>query len=115
MPKKIAYKRIGKFGKSEYLIPLAYLHLLWKKETEKAICCGDYNGQTNKDGSPRIYIFGWIPKSQIIEINSEKYVPAWIVDNWGWSHLQFTDWINGDYRHESWEVKELPENEGGTK
>ena len=39
MEKKIAYERMGKFGKPEYLIPLKCLPLVQKKESEKAYCC----------------------------------------------------------------------------
>lgn len=109
MEKKIAYERIGKFGKPEYLIPLKCLSLVQKKETEKAYCCGEYTGFTYKDGNPQIQVFGWIPKSQVVEIEGEKYISAWIPDNWRITHLQFTQWINKEYwRHDgSWEVRKL--------
>lgn len=109
MEKKIAYERMGKFGKTEYLIPLKCLPLVQKKESEKAYCCGEYTGFTYKDGNPQIDIFGWIPKSQLVEIEGEKYIPAWIPDNWRITHLQFTRWINEEYfRHNgSWEVRKL--------
>lgn len=109
MEKKIAYERKGKFGNSEYLIPLKCLNLIQKKETEKAYCCGEYDGGYYKDGNPKITIFGWIPKSQIIKINDESFIPAWIPDGWRWSHFQFTRWINKEYwRHDGdWEVRKF--------
>lgn len=102
---KIAYQRQGKFGK-EFLIPLKYLPIARKKETEKAICCGYHTGFYYKDGNPQIQIFGFIPKSQIITIEGEQCVPAWILDKWG-SDTQYTNWINSDYAHREWEVKEI--------
>ena len=109
MEKKIAYKRVGKFGKSEYLVPMSCLPLVQKKETEKAFCCGRYTGYIYKDGNPQIQVFGWVPKSQVIEIEGEKYIPAWIPDGWHWSHLQFTKWINEEYwrYNGTWEVRDI--------
>ena len=107
MTKKIAYERKGKFG-NEYLIPLNILTLISSKETEKALACGDYEG-VYKDGNPKYTIFGWIPKSQLVEIEGEKYIPAWIPDNWRITDLQFTKWINEEYwRHDGgWEVRKI--------
>jgi len=107
--KKIAYERIGKFGKSEYLIPLKCLPLIQKKETEKAYCCSEYECGCYKDGNPKVAIFGWIPKSQIVKIEDAEYLPAWIADNWNYTHLQFTNWINREsWRIDgSWEVRKL--------
>lgn len=108
MNKKIAYERKGKFG-NEYLVPLTCLTLVQKKETEKAFCCGEYTGFTYKDGNPQIQIFGFIPKSQLVKINDESFVPAWIIDRWNITHLQFTRWINSEcYKiNGSWEVRKL--------
>lgn len=107
MTKKIAYERKGKFG-NEYLIPLNILTLISSRETEKALACGDYEG-LYKDGNPKYTIFGWIPKSMIVEIEGEKFIPAWIVDKWNYTHLQFTQWINEEYwRYDgSWEVRKI--------
>lgn len=108
MVKKIAYERVGKFGKSEYLIPLKYLNLIAKKETEKSYACGEFEG-VNKNGDPKYTVFGWVPKSMLVEIEGEKFVPTWIIDQWNWTHLQYTQWINEDYwrSNGSWEVKKL--------
>ena len=103
---KIAYQRQGRFGK-EFPIPLKYLPIVQKKETEKAICCGEYTGFTYKDGNPQIQIFGFIPKSQIIDIEGEQCIPAWILDKWNYTHMQYTNWINSDYAHRDWEVRSI--------
>lgn len=107
MTKKIAYERKGKFG-NEYLIPLNVLTLISSRETEKALACGEYEG-LYKDGKPKYTIFGWIPKSMIVEIEGEKFIPAWIVDKWNYTHLQFTRWINEEYYkyNGSWEVRKI--------
>ena len=89
MEKITAYKRAGKFG-DEYLIPLKCLELLRKKETEKAYCCGEYTGYTYKDGNPQIHIFGYVPKSMLVKVGEEFFVPTWIIDKWNYTHLQFT-------------------------
>ena len=109
MKKTIAYKRAGKFGKPEYLIPMSCLSFIQNKESEKAYCCGEYTGFIYKDGNPQIHIFGWIPKSQVVEIEGEKFVPTWIMDSWHYTHLNFTQWINKEYWRIDghWEVKEL--------
>lgn len=108
MAKVIAYKRPGKFGKDEFLVPMSCLQIIRKKETEKAYCCGEYTGYTYKDGNPQVHIFGWIPKSQLVDINGEKFVPTWIIDKWNYTHLQYTDWIISDWRKEKWDVREMP-------
>ena len=109
MEKKIAYERMGKFGKSEYLIPLKCLPILQKKESEKALCCGQYTGFTYKDGNPQVNVYGWIPKSQLIEIEGEQYLPAWVCDNWRVSGFEYTQWINSEYwrRDGAWEVRKI--------
>jgi len=103
---KNAYQRKGKFG-VEFLIPTKYLPIVQKKETEKAICCGEYTGFYYKDGNPQIQIFGFVPKSQIVNINGEQCVPAWILDKMGVTDMQYTRWINSDYAHREWEIKEV--------
>lgn len=113
MEKIICYERKGKFGKNEYLIPLSCLPIIQKKETEKALCCGEYSGTCYKDGNPKIYIFGWIAKSMLVKINGEDFVPAWMIDRFNYTHLQYTDWINREYwKHDGhWEVKKFEEVE----
>ena len=107
MNKIVCYKRDGKFGKPEYLIPLSCLPIVQKRETEKAMCCGEYTGYTYKDGNPQIDIFGWIAKSMIVKINNEDFVPTWMIDKFNYTHLQYTNWINSDWRGEKWEVRDF--------
>ena len=107
MAKTIVYKRNGKFG-PEFLIPVNYFPILEKKETPKALCCGEYNGFTYKNGDPVVYVYGWIPKSQIVEIKGEGFSPSWITDNWKVSHLMMTERIFKDaWKHEEFEVKDM--------
>ena len=57
------YKRDGKFGKPEFLIPLDELNIIKSKETSKAYCCGIFN-------NPQSYVInGWIAKSMCVEID----------------------------------------------
>ena len=110
MEKVVCYKRDGKFGKPEYLIPLKKcLPLIQKKETEKAYCCGEYTGYTYKDGNPQLHIFGFIPKSMLVKIEDEEFVPTWIIVKFQCAELQFTQWINKEYWRVDghWEVKEF--------
>lgn len=107
MEKITAYKRAGKFG-DEYLIPLKCLELLRKKETEKAYCCGEYTGYTYKDGNPQVHIFGYVPKSMLVKVGEEFFVPTWIIDKWNYTHLQFTKWIIEDsWKKEKWNIVEM--------
>jgi len=110
MEKVICYERKGKFG-NEYLVPLTCIPLIQKKETEKAFCCGEYTGYTYKDGNPQIHIFGFVPKSMLVKINGESFVPTWILDKWNYTEFQFTNWINREYwKHDGhWEVRKFEE------
>lgn len=113
MEKVVCYKRDGKFGKPEFLIPLKKcLPLLQKKETEKAYCCGEYTGYTYKDGNPQLHIFGFIPKSMLVKIDEEEFVPTWIIDKFQCAELQFTQWINKEYWRPDghWEVRSFEDS-----
>ena len=105
MTKMIAYERDGKFGK-EYLIPLSIFKVIPSKETEKAICCGEFEG-IYKNGDPKYSILGWIPKSTIVDVCGERLIPSWVVDKWNWTHLQITQQITRDFYNRSWEVREF--------
>ena len=113
MEKVVCYKRDGKFGKPEYLIPLKKcLPLIQKKETEKAYCCGEYTGYVYKDGNPQLHIFGFIPKSMLVKLDEGEFVPTWIIDKFQCAELQFTQWINKEYWRPDgrWEVKSFEDS-----
>jgi len=101
MEKHIAYERQGRFG-TEYLIDLERLGVVECRSTERAYAVGEWDPYKKS-----WYIFGFVPKSQLVEIEGKKWVPTWIIDRFNYTHLQFTSWINQDYAHKEWEIRKI--------
>lgn len=99
MEKHIAYEIQGRFG-IEYLVDLEKIGIVESRSTEKAYAVGEWDGKS-------WYIFGFVPKSQVVQIEGKLWVPTWIIDRFNYTHLQFTEWINSDYMHREWEIRKI--------